>query len=40
MKIYDNLCSIIKNNAEKVTYSNADNTLKKNKKSAFLGRKL
>ncbi|QPN90895.1 hypothetical protein WMR86_17650 [Proteus vulgaris] len=29
MKIYDNLCSIIKNNAEKVTCSNADNTLKK-----------
>lgn len=29
MKIYDNLCNFIKNNAEKVTYSNADNTLKK-----------
>lgn len=29
MKIYDNLCNFIKNNAEKVTYSNADDTLKK-----------
>ncbi|WPC98777.1 hypothetical protein [Proteus terrae] len=29
MKIYDNLCNSIKNNAEKVTYSNADDTLKK-----------
>ncbi|MDY3696768.1 MAG: hypothetical protein SO066_19070 [Proteus mirabilis] len=29
MKIYDNLCNFIKNNAEKVTYSKADNTLKK-----------
>ncbi|WP_211838156.1 hypothetical protein [Proteus terrae] len=29
MKVYDNLCNYIKNNAEKVTYSNADNILKK-----------
>lgn len=29
MKLDGNLCNFIKNNAEKVTYSNADNTLKK-----------
>ncbi|MCE9840311.1 hypothetical protein [Proteus terrae] len=35
MKVYDNLCNYIKNNAEKVTYSNADAVLKKIKNLLF-----
>ncbi len=35
MKVYDNLCNYIKNNAEKVTYSNADAVLEKIKNLLF-----